>query len=54
MAKCTYCKCPISDGSAVEVCDNCGTRVWGPKMFRAIKSNMEEARSRGDLEQGSV
>jgi hypothetical protein len=54
MAKCTYCKCQIADGSAIEVCDICGVKVWGQKMFNAIKSNMEDARSRGDLEQGSV
>jgi len=54
LAKCTYCKRQISDGSVIEVCDDCGLRVWGPKMFKAIKNNMSEARSRGDLEQGSV
>ena len=52
MAKCTYCKCQIPDGKALEVCERCCIKVWGPKMFKAIVSNMEEARSRGDLAQG--
>jgi len=52
VAKCTYCKCALPDGTALEVCEPCGIKVWGPKMFRAIKANMEEADSRGDLDQG--
>lgn len=52
MAKCTYCKCALPDGTALEVCEPCGIKVWGLKMFRAIKANMEEADSRGDLDQG--
>lgn len=49
MAKCTYCKCKLPDGTALEVCDPCGVRVWGPNMFKAIKQNMEDAQQRGDL-----
>ncbi|VVB78713.1 Uncharacterised protein [uncultured archaeon] len=52
MAKCTYCKCQISDGRALEVCDRCGVAVWGPKMFKAIQGNMNEAQAKGDLDQG--
>lgn len=51
MSKCTYCKCQISDGRALEVCDNCGIRIWGTKMFNAIKDNMNEAQDKGDLDQ---
>ncbi len=52
MARCTYCKCQIPEGRALEVCDRCGIKVWGPKMFKAIQGNMEEARIKGDLNQG--
>ncbi len=52
MPKCTYCKKQIPDGCALEVCEPCGIKVWGKKMFNAIKSNMEEAGKRGDLDQG--
>jgi hypothetical protein len=51
MAKCTYCKCSLPNGTLFEVCDPCGIKVWGPKMFRTIKANMEEANTRGDLDQ---
>lgn len=49
MAKCIYCKCEISDGRVMEVCDNCGLNVWGKKMFDCIKKNMDDARENGDL-----
>lgn len=52
--KCVYCKCEISDGRAVSVCDKCGHKVWGNKMFNTIKNNMNNAREKGDLHQGSV
>jgi uncharacterized UBP type Zn finger protein len=51
--KCVYCNCEIHDGRSLSVCDKCGIGVWG-KMFHAIKKNMDNARERGDLEQGSV
>ncbi|MBU3913037.1 MAG: hypothetical protein KKE50_02995 [Nanoarchaeota archaeon] len=54
MGKCIYCKDCIEDDRAVDVCDSCGRRVWGDKMFSAIKDNMSDSRSRGDLEQGNV
>ena len=47
--KCIYCKSDISDGRAMEVCDNCGQKVWGKKMFDTIVKNMEAARENGDL-----
>ena len=52
--KCIYCKSDISDDSVIDFCDRCGVRVWGEKMFRAIVDNMESAKDRGDLFQGSV
>ena len=47
--KCMYCKCEIFDNREITVCDVCGEKVWGEKMFNAIKENMQEARSKGDL-----
>jgi len=54
MKKCVYCKQGISDDRAVDVCDRCGKGVWGEKMFNAIKTNMDNAREKGNLLQGSV
>jgi len=54
MAKCVYCKSQIEDDRAVDVCDKCGIKVWGDRMFNAIINNMEQARVKGDLMQGSV
>jgi len=48
--KCVYCKCEVSSNCALDVCDRCGVGVWGQKMFSAIKSQMEDAKERGDLE----
>jgi len=52
--KCIYCKCEVQDNSVIDFCESCGIKVWGPKMFNAIKASMEESRDRGDLEQGNV
>jgi len=52
--KCIYCKREIEDFRVIDFCDKCGIGVWGEKMFRAIVQNMEDARSKGDLNQGSV
>ncbi|MBU2504023.1 MAG: hypothetical protein KJ879_03155 [Nanoarchaeota archaeon] len=49
MKKCIYCKVDIPDESVIDFCSRCGIGVWGEKMFNAIVSNMEEARSKGDL-----
>ena len=53
MGKCVYCKGDVSNG-ALDVCNRCGVKVWGEKMFKAIVSGMEASKERGDLEQGSV
>ncbi len=52
--KCIYCKSGIEESSVVDVCQNCGHKVWGERMFKAIIENMENAREAGDLNQGSV
>ena len=52
--KCIYCKSGVADNSVIDFCEKCGVKVWGVKMFNAIRSSMEESRERGDLEQGNV
>jgi len=47
--KCMYCGREIPENSVLTVCEICGQKVWGMKMFNAIKQNMEEARDKGDL-----
>lgn len=54
MGKCVYCKCSIEDDRAVDVCNQCGLKVWGDRMFRTIMDNMGNAKVKGDLMQGSV
>jgi uncharacterized UBP type Zn finger protein len=52
--KCIYCSVGIATESVIDFCENCGKGVFGDKMFNAIVENMEGARDRGDLFQGSV
>ena len=54
MKKCIYCNSEISMESVIDFCERCGIGVFGHKMFNAIVENMENARDRGDLFQGSV
>jgi len=53
MKRCIYCKTLILEGSVIDFCDDCGYKVFGEKMLNVIKKNMERARERGDLFQGS-
>ncbi len=52
--KCGFCKNEIPEESAVEVCERCGLGIWGEKMFKAIQTNLHQAKTKGDLYQGSV
>lgn len=52
--KCIYCKTEIADDSVIDFCKRCGVGVWGEKMFQAIVDSMENARSSGNLNQGSI
>jgi len=54
MGKCLYCNIEVSPESVIEICENCGIKHHGPKLFKAIVQNMEQAKSRGDLDQGAV
>ena len=47
--KCIYCNSEIHDESVIDFCERCGVGVWGEKMFKAIKKNMEDARENDDL-----
>lgn len=47
--RCVYCGADISDGRSMEICDGCGFRTWGRKMFETIKRNTDDARDNGDL-----
>ena len=47
--KCIYCSSPVDEKCVIDFCDKCGERVWGPKMFAAIKKNMEDAQEDGNL-----
>jgi hypothetical protein len=33
----------------MEICDSCGFKVWGQKMFETIKRNTDDARDNEDL-----
>ncbi len=52
--KCIYCKAEISEESVIDFCARCGHGVWGERMFNTIVANMEKAKTKGDLFQGSV
>ena len=54
MKKCIYCKTEINDECVVDFCQRCGVSVFGEKMFETIVKNMEKAREKGDLYQGSL
>jgi len=52
--KCIYCGREVHEESVIDFCEKCGCEHFGEKMFKAIIKNMEEARKKGDLNQGSV
>ena len=54
MKKCIWCKCDIPSESVIDFCHKCGLHMFGEKTLAAIIENMEEARDKGDLYQGSV
>ena len=47
MRKCVYCSSEILDNRAMQICDRCGEKVWGKKMFDAIKKTTDEAQEKG-------
>ena len=51
--KCIYCKTNIPQESVIDFCERCGVGVWGEKMFRTIRDNMQNAYDKGDLRNSS-
>jgi len=51
---CVYCKGNVPEERAMDVCDSCGHKVWGQKMFKAIVENTNTEMSKGNLELGRV
>ena len=49
MKKCLYCGKEVSEDAVMDFCDNCGIRIWGPKMLATIKKNYGEAKDNDDL-----
>jgi len=49
MKRCLYCKGELSEESVVDFCENCGKKVWGPRMLKTIIKNIRDARNRGDI-----
>ncbi len=52
--KCIYCGTILSEESVIDFCERCGCQTFGVKMFKTIVDNMEQAKNRGDLDQGGV
>ena len=50
MKKCFFCgQEKVHEDSVMGFCDNCGLKIWGPKMLAAIKENYEKAKDNDDL-----
>jgi hypothetical protein len=50
MKKCFFCgQEKVHEDSVMGFCDNCGLRIWGPKMLAAIKENYTKAKDNDDL-----
>lgn len=52
--RCVYCKGDVPEERAMDVCDRCGRRVWGDKMFQAILDSTNTEKEKGNLELGRV
>lgn len=54
LKKCIYCKqINVPDNNVVDFCKRCGEAVWGPKMYNAIVSGMEDGKGNGLFDQGN-
>jgi uncharacterized UBP type Zn finger protein len=53
-SKCIYCCSEISPDRTMQICDNCGIKVWGEKMFKAILNSTETEKEKGNMELGRV
>jgi len=52
--KCIYCGIELPGECVIDFCERCGISAFGSKTFKTIIENMEQAKDRGDLNQGSV
>jgi len=50
MKKCFFCgKEKVHEDDVMGFCDECGLKIWGPKMLKTIKDNYSKARDEDDL-----
>jgi len=50
MKKCFFCgKEKVHEDDVMGFCDECGLKIWGPKMLKTIKENYGKARDEDDL-----
>jgi hypothetical protein len=50
MKKCFFCgQEKVHEDSVMGFCDECGLKIWGPKMLSTIKENYGKARDDDDL-----
>jgi len=54
MAKCVYCRNDVPHERTMQICDNCGCKVWGHKMFSAILKGTDCEKEKGNMELGRV
>lgn len=52
--KCVYCKGNVPEERVMQICDKCGVRVWGAKMFEAILKGTNSEAEKGNMELGRV
>lgn len=52
--KCVYCKKEVPSHRTMQICNDCGCKVWGPKMFEAILKGTDSEAEKGNMELGRV
>jgi len=52
--KCVYCKGSVPEERVMQICDKCGCKVWGAKMFEAILKGTNSEAEKGNLDLGRV
>lgn len=52
--RCVYCGTEVASESVIDFCEKCGVKTFGVKMFKTIIDSMQQARTRGDLDQGNI
>lgn len=52
--KCVYCKGEVPLERTMQICDSCGIKVWGKKMFGAILNSTNCEKEKGNMELGRV